>query len=186
MARWLLKEEPTHYAFSDLERDGRTEWNGVHNPLALRHLRAMVPGDEAFYYHSGSVRSAIGIARVSRGPVRDVSDARPSWSVEIQPVRQLRRGIPLAELRSDPALAGFDLFRIGRLSVVPVTDAQWASVLAHEGDELPGVTASRGRRARPVPRDRARPAGRRRSRRASASAAASRAPARRTARGTGD
>ena len=186
MSRWLLKEEPTHYAFADLVRDGRTEWDGVHNPLALRHLRSMVVGDEAFYYHSGGERAAVGIVRISRGPRPDPSDPRPTVSVEIAPVRALRRAIGLAELKEDPALARFDLFRIGRLSVVPVSDAQWARILAHEGETPVGATGTPGRRLRPAARAQAPPRGRRRSKRATGSAAASRAPARRTAHGTGD
>ena len=185
MARWLIKEEPEHYAYSDLERDGRTEWDGVHNALALRHIRAMAVGDEALFYHTGDVRAAVGVAKVTRGPRADTSDPRPSWSVEIVPIRELDRSISLAELRQDPALAGFDLFRIGRLSVVPVTEEQWTAILAHESAGELDVREVPARPGRPVARSPRRARARRTAKPRTVSGAASRAPARRKGRGTG-
>jgi predicted RNA-binding protein with PUA-like domain len=132
VAQWLLKEEPTHYSWSDLVRDGRTQWEGVHNALALRHLRSMASGDRALYYHTGSERACVGLVRVTSGPRPDRSDPRGSWSVTVAPVRPLRRAISLAEIRADPALAGLDLLRIPRLSVVPLSDDQWSRLLSHE------------------------------------------------------
>ena len=146
MPRWLVKEEPTHYAYADLERDGSTVWNGVHNALALRHLRAMRPGDEVFYYHSGDVRAVVGVARVASEPKPDPQDDRGSWMVTIEPDRPLRREIPLAELRADAALATFDLVRIGRLSVMPVSDEQWRRILAREGGAVPAAQSNTPRR----------------------------------------
>jgi predicted RNA-binding protein with PUA-like domain len=147
MARWLAKSEPGVYAYGDLERAGRTEWDGVHNALALRHLRAMTRGDEVLFYHSGDERAVVGIARVAGAPHPDPRDARGSWSVEVRPVRPLATSIPLAELRTDPRLAGFVLLRMSRLSVMPVSDAEWAAVLAHERAPAP-VTGGRAGRAR--------------------------------------
>jgi len=138
MSKWLLKEEPTHYSWSDLVRDGRTEWNGVHNALALRHLRGMAPGDPAIFYHSGDVRSCVGLMVVAAPPHPDPDDDRGSWSVAVRPVRPLPRPVPLAEIRADPTFAGFDLLRISRLSVLPVPDAMWERILA-----LGGVPADR-------------------------------------------
>jgi len=132
VAHWLIKEEPDHYAWDDLVRDGKTQWEGVHNALALRHLKAMRPGDRAMFYHTGSERSCVGIIEVSGTPHSDPKDDRGSWSVEVRPVRPLHRSIPLAEVKADPALAGFDLVRISRLSVLPVSTDQWARLLAHE------------------------------------------------------
>lgn len=132
MARWLVKEEPTHYSFADLAKDGGTEWNGVHNALALRHLRGMKPGDAVLYYHTGEERAIVGVARVAGTPYEDPEDDRGSWSVRIEADRPLRRPVPLLELRADPALASFDLVRIGRLSVMPVSAEQWARILARE------------------------------------------------------
>ncbi len=132
MANWLLKEEPSHYSFLDLVRDRRTRWDGVHNPLALQHLRRMAPGDRAIYYHTGTERACVGLLRVASSARRATDDPRGSWWVTVEPVRPLRRSIPLHELRADPALAGLDLLRIPRLSVVPLSDDQWARLLAHE------------------------------------------------------
>ena len=132
MANWLIKEEPTHYSFSDLLRDGATRREGVHNPLALQHLRRMAVGDRAVYYHTGRERSCVGLARISTAPRAAANDPRGSWWVTVVPVRPLRRPIPLGELRGDPALAGLDLLRLPRLSVVPVPDDLWARLLAHE------------------------------------------------------
>jgi predicted RNA-binding protein with PUA-like domain len=132
MAYWLAKSEPSTYSYTDLERDGRTEWSGVHNASALLHLRRMRPGDEMHFYHSGDERAAVGIARISSEPHPDPDDDRGSWSVEVRPVRPLRGPIPLSDLRTDRRLAGLLLLRISRLSVMPVTPAHWRRVLAHE------------------------------------------------------
>jgi predicted RNA-binding protein with PUA-like domain len=130
MAHWLVKEEPTHYAFADLVRDGRTDWSGVHNALALRHLKSMRVGDEGIYYHSGDVRACVGLVRVVTTPRPDPKDDRGSWTVDLAPVAALARPVGLAEIRADPVFEGFDLVRIGRLSVLPVPDAMWKRILA--------------------------------------------------------
>ena len=159
VSHWLIKEEPGHYSWADLRRDGRTEWDGVHNALALRNLKLMRPGDRAIFYHTGEERACVGIVEIASVPHPDPRDARGSWSVEVRPVRPLRRPIPLAEVRGDPALAGIDLIRIGRLSVVSLSDDHWARLLAHEDStprkastatEAPSGPARRGvRRRRP-------------------------------------
>jgi predicted RNA-binding protein with PUA-like domain len=132
VAHWLIKEEPRHYAWSDLVRDGRTGWDGVHNALAIRHLRQMAPGDRAVLYHTGTERACVGIVEVIGSPRADRRDSRGSWSVEVRPVRPLRRPIPLSEVKADPALAAFDLVRLPRLSVLPISDDHWTRLLAHE------------------------------------------------------
>jgi predicted RNA-binding protein with PUA-like domain len=140
VAQWILKEEPEHYAWADLLRDGRTEWDGVHNALALRNLKAMRPGDRAIFYHTGTERACVGIVEVVSDPHPDPTDDRGSWSVEVRPVRALARPIPLSELKSDRKLAGFDLVRFGRLSVVAASDEHWERLLRYE---TPGVAPSR-------------------------------------------
>ena len=165
MPQWVLKEEPDHYGWADLVREGRTEWDGVHNALALRNLKAMRPGDRAIFYHTGSERACIGIVEVVGDPRPDPRDDRGSWWVEVRPVRPLGRPIPLAELKADPGLAGFDLIRLGRLSVVPVTNAQWARLLRHERTPSgagPSTRAGRSDRARADERVGRRAGGRRR------------------------
>jgi predicted RNA-binding protein with PUA-like domain len=142
MARWLVKEEPTHYAYADLTRDGKAEWNGVHNALALRHLKAMRPGDELLYYHTGDERAVVGIAKVGGTPRPDPDDDRGSWTVLVRPVRPLANPVSLATLKADPSLATFDLVRIGRLSVMPVGEQQWTRILSYESGEAPKVQSS--------------------------------------------
>ncbi len=156
MARWLVKEEPSHYSWSDLVRDGTTEWDGVHNALALRHLKSMAPGDEAIVYHTGDERRCVGIARVAGAPHPDPSDDRGSWSVLLRAVRPLRRPVGLAELKADSSLASFPLVRFGRLSVLPVSDREWSRVLWYESRPSPEAPATRApRRAAPATRRRA-------------------------------
>lgn len=158
MAHWLIKEEPDHYAWAALVRDGTTEWDGVHNALALRHLRSMRPGDRALFYHTGSERACVGLVEVLTAPHPDPHDERGSWSVAVRPVRALHRPIPLTEIKADPALAGFDLVRISRLSVLPVSDDQWTRLLAHEDAvrwppaKATAARANRGRRTGRRPR----------------------------------
>jgi predicted RNA-binding protein with PUA-like domain len=144
VAHWLAKSEPSVYSYSDLERDGRTEWNGVHNPLALQHLKRMRPGDGLLFYHSGAERAVVGVARIASTPHPDPGDDRGSWSVEVRPVRRLRGRVPLAELRSDRALAGLDLLRMSRLSVMPVSSEHWVRILAHEPSAREGAAAAQG------------------------------------------
>ena len=147
MARWLVKSDPETYAYADLERDGTTEWDGVHNAQALIHLRTMRPGDGLLFYHSGEERAVVALAEVTSDPHPDPKDTRRSWSMAIRPVRPLRGPVPLSELRADRKLEGWVLFRMSRLSVMPVTDAQWGAVLAHEpkGAAAPPTAAPKGR-----------------------------------------
>jgi predicted RNA-binding protein with PUA-like domain len=132
MNRWLLKEEPTHYSYEDLEHDGHAVWDGVHNPTALQNIRAMRPGDLGLYYHTGEVRAAVGIMEIAGMPYPNPSDPRTSFSVEVRPVRRLACPIPLATLKADPLFAPSPLVRISRLTVVPITSAQWQRVLRLE------------------------------------------------------
>ncbi|HEX8364977.1 MAG TPA: EVE domain-containing protein [Allosphingosinicella sp.] len=128
MAYWLLKSEPGSYSWDDLLRDGATEWDGVRNPAARLHLKAMKPGDEAFFYHSGDVRAAVGIMRIARGAQPDPKDA--NWvAVAVAPVRALARPVTLKEIKAEPRLAGMELIRQSRLSVSPVREEEWAAVL---------------------------------------------------------
>jgi predicted RNA-binding protein with PUA-like domain len=154
VAYWLVKQEPTAYSWNHLEEEGETEWNGVHNALALRHLRGMRVGDLALFYHSGDERACVGILRVVRGPTPDPDDTRGSWTVRVRPVRKLRRPVPLAEIRDDPRFAGFDLLRISRLSVMPVSKVHWRALLAHES-----AAALRGRAPTEAPSGRRRASG---------------------------
>jgi predicted RNA-binding protein with PUA-like domain len=128
MAYWLMKSEPGSYSWDDLVSDGKTEWDGVRNPTARQHLRAMKPGDEAFFYHSGDERQIVGIMRVSRGPQPDPKD--PAWvSVQVEALRPLGRPVTLKQIKAEPSLGKMELVRLSRLSVSPVRDEEWAKVL---------------------------------------------------------
>ena len=128
MAHWLMKSEPESYGWADLVRDRATEWDGVRNNAARRHLKAMKPGDEAFFYHSMSDKALVGIMRVARGAQPDPKDS--DWvSVRVEPVRALERPVTLAEIKAEPRLARMELIRQSRLSVAPVRDEEWTTVL---------------------------------------------------------
>jgi len=134
MAKWLMKSEPDTYSWDDLVRDGGTDWDGVRNNAARLHLRAMQPGDEAFFYHSGADKAAVGIMRITGAGKPDGDDG--SWvKVPVEPVRPLPRPVTLAEIKVEPKLAGMELVRQSRLSVSPVREEEWALVLAMAGAE---------------------------------------------------
>ena len=142
MARWLVKEEPSHYSFSDLSRDRETSWTGIHNPLALRHLRSMRPGDEGVYYHTGNEKSIVGRIRILTVPEPDPADDRGSWKVTISADGPLPRAVALAELKRDDRFASFDLVRNSRLSVLPIPDRVWSAILGLASQGV-GSTAPR-------------------------------------------
>jgi len=128
MARWLMKSEPGSYGWDDLLRDGGTEWDGVRNPAARLHLKAMKEGDEVFFYHSGAERAVVGIMRVARSARPDPKD--PNWvSVAVAPLDPLPRAVTLKEIKAEPRLAGMELLRQSRLSVSPVRDEEWAAIV---------------------------------------------------------
>ena len=127
MAYWLIRSEPSAYSWDDFVAEGRTEWTGVKNATAAIHLRAMAPGDEAIFYHSNEGKEAVGIARVTRAAQPDPTDAK--WvSVEFEVAGPLPRPVPLATTKADPRLAELRMIRQSRLSVSPVTDAEWAVI----------------------------------------------------------
>lgn len=132
MAYWLMKSEPGSYSWDQLVRDGGTEWDGVRNNAARLHLRAMRTGDEAFFYHSMEERSIVGIMRIVREAQPDPKD--PDWvSVAVEPVRPLGP-VTLKTIKAEPRLARMELIRQSRLSVAPVRDEEWATVLELAGD----------------------------------------------------
>ena len=129
MAHWLMKSEPESYSWSDLVRDSGTEWDGVRNNAARLHLKAMKVGDTAFFYHSMSDKAVVGIMRIVREAGPDPKDA--DWvSVRVEPVKPLARPVTLAEIKAEPKLAKMELIRQSRLSVAPVRDDEWATILA--------------------------------------------------------
>jgi predicted RNA-binding protein with PUA-like domain len=132
VAHWLLKSEADSYGWDALVRDGGTEWDGVRNAAAAKHLRAMAPGDQALFYHSGPDKAAVGIARIARAARPDGENGR--WvSVRVEPLSALPRPVTLAAMKAEPALADMAMIRQGRLSVSPVSEDEWAAVMRLAG-----------------------------------------------------
>ena len=128
MARWLLKSEPGSYGWDDLVRDGGTEWDGVRNPAARLHLKAMSAGDEAFFYHSGADKAVVGVMRIVREAAPELKAAE--WvSVRVEPVRPLPAPVSLKAIKAEARLAGLEMLRQSRLSVSPVRDEEWSAIL---------------------------------------------------------
>jgi predicted RNA-binding protein with PUA-like domain len=129
MADWLFKEEPTHYSYADLERDGGTLWNGIDNNLARKHLRSVKAKDRILYYHTGKEKAIVGIMRAVSDAGPDPESADPkAVSVQVAPLRRLPQPVSLAVVKNDPQLADWELVRISRLSVMPVTKSQWKRI----------------------------------------------------------
>jgi len=130
-AYWIVKTEPSAYSHADLVRDGTTVWDGVKNPVALKHIARMRPGDEVLVYHTGSEKAAVGFAKVIAAPTPDPRKRDPRLLVvKLRAGKALARPVTLAELKADRAFADSPLVRVPRLSVIPVTAAQWRRVLA--------------------------------------------------------
>jgi predicted RNA-binding protein with PUA-like domain len=129
MAYWLLKTEPGTYSYDDLLRDKRATWDGVTNALALKHLRTINKGDLVLIYHTGDERAAVGVAEVTKAAYADPKeDDEKLVVIDLKPKAKLAKPVTLAQMKADPTFAGFDLLRIGRLSVVPVPDAMWKRI----------------------------------------------------------
>ena len=130
MAQWLVKEEPEHYGYDQLERDRKTVWAGVRNPLAQKHLRTIRKGDRIFYYHTGKEKAVVAIARALGDAYPDPADsAGKSYVVDVAPEKRLARPVTLAAIKADRAFASFALVRMSRLSVMPVSDAEWTRIV---------------------------------------------------------
>lgn len=131
MAHWLMKSEPFKYSWDDLLRDGQTFWNGVRNNQAALYLKAMAVGDKVIFYHSNEGLAAVGIMQVVKTAYPDPSDEKGRFvMVDVAPVRPLARPVTLAEMKAEPGLAGMKMFQQFRLSVVPITDDEWATIMA--------------------------------------------------------
>jgi predicted RNA-binding protein with PUA-like domain len=130
-AKWLLKSDPEHYSFSDLEHDGKTVWDGISNNLALKNLRSVRHGDLVMVYHTGKERAAVGLAEAASDPYPDPQQNDPRLAViDLKAKEKLPRPVTLDEIKKSSALKNFDLVRLPRLSVMPVSDAQWNAILA--------------------------------------------------------
>ena len=131
MAYWLLKTEPSTYSWDDLARERKTTWDGITNATALKHIRSMTKGDLALVYHTGDERTIVGIAEIASAPHADPKqDDAKLVVVDLKPRKKLARPVTLAQIKADPVFEGWDLLRIGRLSIVPVPAQMWKRVEA--------------------------------------------------------
>jgi predicted RNA-binding protein with PUA-like domain len=128
---WLFKEEPTHYSYDELVSDKKTSWSGVRNAVAQKHLRGVKKGDRIFYYHTGDEKSVVAIARAASDAYPDPQDPDGKlYAVDVAPVEKLARPVTLAQIKAEPSLKEMPLVRIGRLSVMPVSEKEWEKILS--------------------------------------------------------
>ena len=128
--KWLFKSDPETYSFSDLEREGKTVWDGVSNNLALKHLRSARKGDSVLIYHTGEERAVVGVAEVLTDAYPDPKQTEPRLVVvDIKAVKRLVRPVGLDEIKKQAPLKDFALVRLPRLSVMPVSEEQWKELL---------------------------------------------------------
>jgi predicted RNA-binding protein with PUA-like domain len=134
---WLAKSEPSVYPWSQLVTDKKAVWDGVRNFEARNNLRAMKKGDLVFFYHSNEGKEIVGIATVSKTAYADPTATEGDWSVvELAPKKALKAPVTLAQVKADKKLASFALVKKSRISVIPVTDDEFAYILALSGTKL--------------------------------------------------
>ncbi len=131
--RWLIKSEPEAYAYAQLVKDGKTAWTGVRNYTARNNLRAMKVGDLALYYHSNTDKAVVGVARVVKAAYAEDTDEGEWSAVDFAPASALSTPVTLAAMREHPSLSAMVMWKQGRLSVVPVTPAEFDVVVALGG-----------------------------------------------------
>ena len=137
MAYWLVKSEPFKYSWDQLEKDGKTFWDGVRNYQARNNLKAMKKGEKVFFYHSNEGLEIVGIAEVAKASYQDPTTEDPNWVVvDLKPYKRLKNPVTLAVMKEDPRLEALALVRQGRLSVSPVSDEEYTLIM-----ELAGGTA---------------------------------------------
>jgi predicted RNA-binding protein with PUA-like domain len=135
MAYWLVKSEPGTYSWDDLVKEKQTCWSGVRNYAARLHLRNMKKGDEVFFYHSNEGTDIVGITKVIKEHYPDPTTDDDRWvAVDLKPHKKLKKPVALDVIKKDKKLAGMALVRIGRLSVQPVTEAEWKAVMEMAGE----------------------------------------------------
>ncbi|MBX6323905.1 MAG: EVE domain-containing protein [Rhodospirillaceae bacterium] len=136
MAYWLLKSDPDTYGWREMQRDGRTNWDGVRNPQAGGYLRQMRVGDRALFYHSGSERAVVGIVEVARAAYPDPGDpSGRAVQVDVKAGPAFATPVTLAWIKAQPSLKDLPLIRQSRLSVMPIDPAAWAVICRAGGIE---------------------------------------------------
>ena len=134
MNHWILKTDADVYPFDQLERERKAVWDGVSNPVALRHIRSMAPGDPLLIYHSGQGKELVGLARVASAPYQDPKKNDPKLSViDVEAGKRLPKRVTLAAIKADSYFADLPLVRMPRLSVIPVPEPQWKKLLSMAG-----------------------------------------------------
>lgn len=140
MAYWLLKSEPFKYPWEQLVKDKKTFWDGVRNYAARNNLRAMKKGDLAFFYHSNEGTEIVGICKIVGEAYQDPTTTEEAWVVvDVAPVKALKKPVTLAQVKATPGLANMALIKLSRLSVQPVTEAEWYTILGLAGEKIPQV-----------------------------------------------
>jgi len=134
MAYWLVKSEPSAYSWEQLEKDKQTDWTGVRNYAARNHLKAMKKGDEVFFYHSNEGLEIVGIAKVAKEAYQDPTTEEAAWiCVDLKPYKKLKKPVSLETIKKEKRLKDMALVRIGRLSVQPVTEQEYQTILELAG-----------------------------------------------------
>src|SRR3954463_1540741 len=136
MAFWLVKSEPSVYSFEQLQKDGETTWDGIRNYAARLHLRGMKKGDEVLFYHSNEGLAIVGIAKVTKEAFQDPTTDDDAWvAVNLKAHKKLKKPVVLDTIKKDKRLKEMALVRIGRLSVQPVTEKEWATIMELAGEK---------------------------------------------------
>jgi predicted RNA-binding protein with PUA-like domain len=131
---WLIKTEPSSYSYDDLAKEETAVWDGVKNPVAIRNLRSMHPGDQVLVYHTGDEKAVVGWATVVSSPYPDPKLKDPKlFVIDLKAHRRLPQPVTLAQIKADKTFADLPIVRQGRLSVSPVTAPQWKRVLQLSG-----------------------------------------------------
>ena len=137
MSYWLVKSEPSVYSFDQLQKEGETIWSGVRNYAARLHLRGMKKGDEVLYYHSNEGLDIVGIAKVSKEAYQDPTTDDDKWvAVDLRPYKKLKKSVSLEQIKKDKRLKEMALVRIGRLSVQPVTEKEYKTIMELAGEKV--------------------------------------------------
>lgn len=130
MNHWLCKQEPSTYNIDELEKEKATTWDGVHNNLAIKHINSMKKGDQAFFYHSGDEKQIVGVMEIASNPYPNPKEKDPRFVVvDVKYKKRLKRPVTLAEIKSNKKFKDWDLLRISRLSVMPVSSQIWNEIL---------------------------------------------------------
>jgi len=130
MNYWLVKQEPSAYSYDNLEKEKKTIWDGVHNNLALKHIRTMKIGDKSLFYHTGEEKRVVGIIEITSDPYPNPKESDKRFVVvDVKPVTRLKRPVTLEEIKKDARFKDWELLKISRLSVMPAPKNLWDEII---------------------------------------------------------